>query len=80
MLDLCQAIQRLVVRRLRCDYPRLVARYIQIPESMLDEADIFSIIITLENNASVPLLDNDMQSYDVFDKTMTRIMLHAEKV
>ena len=78
-LGLYQTIQRPVARRLQCDDPRSVARYIKILESMLDEADILSTIITLENNASVPLPDNNMQSYEVFDNTITRCMLHAEK-
>lgn len=74
-----QMIQRPVARRLQCNDPRSVSKYIQILESMLQKSDICSAILKLEYDTTVPLTNDAMEAYEGFDKTITRNMIHAEK-
>ena len=74
-----QLIQRPIARRLQCDDPRSVAKYIQIIEQLLHKADICSGIMQLEEEATVPLTNAAVEAYEAFDKAITRIMLLAEK-
>ena len=47
---------------------------------MLDEADICKRIMQLEEDVTVPLTNTAMESYEEFEKAITRIMLLAEKM
>ena len=59
-----QLIQRPIARRLQCDDPRSVAKYIQIIEQLLHKADICSGIMQLEEEATVPLTNAAMEAYE----------------
>jgi len=48
-----QLIKRSVARRLQCDAPRLVSKYTQIIEMMLNEADICRGIMQLEEDTTL---------------------------
>ena len=68
-----------MARRLQYDDPFSVTTCTHILESPLDQADICSAILYLENNTTVPLTATAMEAYEEFDKIITRIMLQAKK-
>lgn len=45
----------------------------------MNKADICGVILKLENDATVPLTHEALEAYDEFDKTITKIMIHAAK-
>ena len=51
-LGIYQLIQRPIARRLQCDDPRSVEKYIQIIERMLHKADVCSRIMQLKEEAT----------------------------
>ena len=71
-------IQRPIARRLQCDDPMSVQRYLTILIAELDKIDAHKAI-PLEANAQIPLSLLDAFIYEDLDEKITRCTQKAEK-
>jgi len=76
---LFQKIQRPLARRLQCDDPKAVYKYIKLLDKMLAAADIATRVTKLELSVTIPMTTADMEAYEEIDKCITKCMLKAEK-
>ena len=77
-LGVFQKIQRPIARRLQCDDPRSVKKYLKTLRMMLDDAEKNRAVL-LEANAAMPLSIADALLYEEIDKEITRCTQMAEK-
>ena len=56
-LGIFQKIRHSLDLQLKCDDPRSVRKYLQLLQSLLDNVDILSTVLKLEESAKIPLTE-----------------------
>ena len=68
-----------IARRLKCNYPDVVSKYIQNLENLLFTYDIYSQVEILDQHTQMQMNDDQKREFEYLDQMVTQSMLQAEK-